>query len=145
MTMFFVKKFKQKRSLNACANCGKDKLSGYSMCAKHLERARLEFENWSNERRAVGRCIGCDRVSLKANTLATRGAHQLRCWFHAAINRARISKWQKAHPNYSHQSWLAHRDRYKACRDAGHERNGHKVCNGCSHRSGYRWRSAQSA
>jgi hypothetical protein len=131
---FFIKKFK---AATPCALCKRDTLSGYSLCVKHLEVARKQFENWANERRSIGRCIGCDRHALAATTLASRGKFQLRCWFHARINLARIRAWMAKHPGYSHRSWLKRKEAYKACREAGHEREGRRVCTGCSTRKGW--------
>lgn len=104
MTAFFVKKFKNQ---NECSACDSDHLSGYKMCASHLKIAREGFMRWANERRAIGKCISCDRNSR----VATRGEHkgrvrETRCNPHAKINRQKCARWMALHPTYHRDEWV---------------------------------------
>lgn len=88
MSKFFLKSFKAK---NKCWACKEDKLSGYSLCEKHLTKARNLWRSWGFERRQAGLCISCDRTSFKG---------WLRCKFHTLLNRKRCAAWMKEHPGY---------------------------------------------
>lgn len=102
MTAFFVKKYK---STNKCDKCIKGKLSGYSLCASHLERAKLRFRNWSAERRAEKRCISCDCKSY---------CGFLRCKKHTQYNRKMCRAWTKKHPERAHLEWLERKAKHDA-------------------------------
>jgi hypothetical protein len=123
MTAFFVKKFKDTHRCNACKA---DKLSGYSLCPTHLERAKQRWRGWSVERRAVGKCCYCDRKSFRG---------WLRCRHHTKLNRAKIRQWMIEHPTYGRDQWLkrltlrAHG--VCACRDRGQLRPGQRRCDTC--------------
>jgi hypothetical protein len=139
---FFVKHFKKKHK---CPQCSRTKLFGYSLCLEHLKKAREYFMKWANERRAIGRCILCNRKSR----IATRGEFkgqrpEIRCALHARLNREKCLKWHEKNPNYHKEQWRLR----KALRDAGmcpscpeHRPlpQGQKRCTLCriKHREGY--------
>lgn len=93
MTAFFVEKFKRE---NQCWNCKADKLSGYSMCAKHLEKAKLDFRAWAKRRRRQRLCCYCDRRSFKG---------WLRCKTHTLVNRVKCLRWNRLHPEHGREAW----------------------------------------
>lgn len=105
MSPFFVKKFK---SITECKVCKKDKVSGYGMCPNHLEKARDAFRSWAKDRRAVGRCILCDRRGRRTafyHHTRAPGQRMLRCGVHAEINKKRCAAWIAKHPNHAHEVW----------------------------------------
>lgn len=131
MTAFFVRKFK---SQNKCPHCKSEKLTGYSLCTKHLEEAKLRFRLWSVERRVNGKCCFCDCKSFRG---------WLRCRRHAKINRERVRKWYAAHPGYGNRQWkhrLALRQQgICACWTKGKLQPGQRRCNTCiARRPAYR-------
>jgi len=93
MSKFFLKSFKARHK---CWACKEDKLSGYSLCEKHLTKARNLWRSWGFERREEGLCISCDRKSFKG---------WLRCKIHTAYNRKKCLAWTHAHPEHAQEAW----------------------------------------
>jgi len=93
MSGFFVRKFKDSHK---CIKCKKDKLSSYTLCATHLEEAKLAWRQWAVERRESGKCCYCDRKSFRG---------WLRCRFHTEYNREICKRWMREHPEHSAQQW----------------------------------------
>jgi hypothetical protein len=85
MTMLFVEEFKK---ANKCPYCKDAKTPGKSVCEKHLARARLMFRLWAEKRRAVGRCVRCNRRNING---------WLRCGVHTKENREKCIRWYWAH------------------------------------------------
>lgn len=115
MTKFFIKNFKL---TNKCAACPKDKLSGYSLCPDHLAKARAYWQNWATERKAIGKCISCNRAGRRATRehhSRTMDDREQRCSFHAKLNTQKMVKWVVKHPSYSKECYA----RLCAIRDAG--------------------------
>lgn len=139
MTAFFVKTFK-KRHTKRCAHCRKDKVSGYSLCDRHLVAARERFRSWSNTRRKEHKCILCDRKPMKT---------WLRCRLHTKINRNRCAIWGSQHPDYAHKQWLK-RKKYIdvglcVCRAHNPLPVGKRRCDPCRTRSaGYEAQSSRA-
>lgn len=105
MTKFFIQNFKR---TNKCSVCPKDNVSGYHMCAAHLERARVHWQKWAYERRSIGKCIACDRAGRKATRAHhSRGEGDLeqRCWLHAKLNTEKMRKWVAAHPDAAREAY----------------------------------------
>lgn len=93
MSPYFIAYFKKQ---NKCPGCSADKKSGYSVCQKHLVKAREHFRQWSKNRRSQGLCCYCHRKSYKGF---------LRCKFHTEKNREVIRKWIAEHPEHNRQQW----------------------------------------
>lgn len=88
MSEFFIANFKKQ---NQCQACTTEKVTNYgktySMCLKHLNKARIHWKNWANVRRAAGKCCYCNKKSYKG---------YLRCKTHTEYNRANCKKWYQA-------------------------------------------------
>lgn len=128
MSSFFVRLFKRE---NKCPHCAADKLSGYSLCATHLEQAKLKWRSWATERREHRLCCYCDRKSFRG---------WLRCRAHTIINRAKILAWMAKHPTHSHDQWverrkLADQGLCPACKPHRALTNGYRRCDVCRARS----------
>jgi hypothetical protein len=84
----FKKKFK-------CARCGHQKLSGYSLCPKHVLKARRHWHTIVKRKMILGECVNCHRKHVRG---------EQRCDVHKEINRKRIHNWSQA------KYWARRRD-----------------------------------
>ena len=93
MSKFFLRKFK---SLHKCPKCSDDKISGFSLCPKHLTRARYEWRARARAARAEGKCGQCPLKAIP---------NQLRCKLHAELNRKKCRAWLKEHPEHNAEAY----------------------------------------
>ena len=104
MSPVFIKHFKK---ANKCLSCPRERqiIKGkiYSLCPEHLEKAKVGFRVWSKERKLIGRCISCNRKSLK---------NQLRCKYHSLENLERCRDWMTKHPEWAHNQWNNQKTQY---------------------------------
>lgn len=75
--MAISKKFK-------CGHCGRNKLTGYSVCAKHLIYARVAWGNRVRRKMILGECAYCHRRHVP---------NEQRCRMHKQINRENCHNW----------------------------------------------------
>ena len=83
MTPAFVKAFSKRFR---CEHCGAQKLNGYSLCARHLIKARRWWRNRVRRKMVLGECVNCQRRHVRG---------EQRCRLHKEINRKRIHDWQQ--------------------------------------------------
>ncbi len=81
MSPIFIKAFKAKVK---CPQCSADKLNGYSICSKHLLKARFRWRRWSKSRYHQGLCHSCDQRHIPG---------QQRCMPHTIKNRKYCWEW----------------------------------------------------
>lgn len=97
MSPFFLKTFK---AANACKVCKTEKLNNYSLCRRHLLKARQRWQRWQPERRGLGLCCYCPRRSWHGT---------LRCRRHREANRLTCLAWAAAHPDRQAKNQAARR------------------------------------
>lgn len=100
MSPLFLKFFKKQ---NHCLCCSSTKKKGYSVCPKHLKKAKIHWRKWQEERRHKGVCCYCDRKSYKG---------WLRCLKHTKYNRKVCLEWKARHPGLDHKKHLERQATY---------------------------------
>jgi hypothetical protein len=129
MSEFFVKKFKEKHE---CGQCDTSKVTNYgktySMCLKHLNKARNLWRNWATVRRTAGKCCYCDKKSYNG---------WLRCREHTKSNRAKCRAWYMENKAYRAEYSVQHKLSYLAqgkcpqCPEHRSLQNGYTRCQTC--------------
>jgi hypothetical protein len=94
MSPYFISIFNR---ATKCPHCHASKKEGYSVCSKHLEKAKQHWRKWQVVRRAERKCCYCHKKSFKGF---------LRCKEHTIVNRVKCKAWGKAHPNYGKETWI---------------------------------------
>jgi hypothetical protein len=132
MSGFYVKKFNRE---NKCPQCQRARLvrgsKTYSICATHLEKARVGWMSWAARRRGEGRCCYCDRKSYNG---------YIRCRSHTLSNREKCRAWGAAHPERGHEDYLLRLRFYAAhglclkCKDHNKAVAGTQTCQPCKDR-----------
>ena len=104
----------------------------FSMCAYHLEKAKMGFRKHARSCRKSGTCVCCALP-------ATPG--ELRCPRHKEINHARSRAWAAAHPWRSREDWLKRKALYNdkglcpACKGHPPVASGKAKCQACLDRA----------
>jgi hypothetical protein len=93
MSPLFIKLFRKEHK---CPHCPARKQGKKSLCAFHLRLARERWQKWSDDRRNIGRCTYCNRLSFRGF---------LRCKLHTEYNRTKVAAWHAAHPDYKVKQW----------------------------------------
>lgn len=106
MSEFFIAKFK---GANQCKECTTSRVTNYgktySLCMKHLNKARNFWRNWATVRREAGKCCYCDKKSYNG---------WLRCKEHTKYNREKCKDWQAANKDYCAQYTIERKLSYLA-------------------------------
>jgi len=129
MSPLFLKQF---TSQNKCPCCRYDKLEGYSLCARHLQKAKLRFRSWSKARRKAQLCCYCDNKSFNGF---------LRCETHTKLNREKCKAWCATHKEQLANNLRQLRELYRSqgrcfkCKPHRRLRKGLLNCWHCTKRS----------
>ena len=99
MTPLFVKAFKKE---NKCWSCKASKLTGYSVCSRHLLKARGHWRVWSAKRFEQGLCHSCHRRHIPGKQ---------RCRAHTLINQTRCRIYSRVRYKFRKENGL-----YTQCR-----------------------------
>jgi len=83
MSPMFIIAFKKKHK---CPRCSASKLTGYSVCQRHLSYAKYQWRRWSARRFSKGLCHSCDRQHIPS---------EQRCMPHTRINQKRCQEWTR--------------------------------------------------
>jgi hypothetical protein len=102
MTPLFIAEFSKQTQCHA--NCKHKATKRRKFCAFHLVKAREVFRAWSEGRRAIGKCISCQRDGFYDGENV-----ELRCPRHKAINRRRCSAYTYAIVAVTRQTGICHK------------------------------------
>jgi hypothetical protein len=83
MSPYFISIFNR---ATKCPHCHASKKEGYSVCSKHLEKAKQHWRKWQVVRRAERKCCYCHKKSFKGF---------LRCKEHTIVNRVKCKAGER--------------------------------------------------